>query len=286
MKTKATEGPRTAPILKTSTLKERGPTLPLGITDGSGGLAREIEVRPWRMREEEALGKIRDMNKRLSAANYTSLVVSFMTTRLGHHDFSEKLDAKDKKALSKRKSIVSSMFMGDVYYAYVWLRMQAMGNIVQLSVTCEKCGHVTPFPGDLETLSVTHVESIEDARFHYMLKHPMEVRGKEVAALVLGPPRWAALEAMGVVGEGDSGTPKAAMVLAGIHGYADQPDLAPVRQDMMDMAKVDLESIVSLLNKNHVGPDMSVEGQCEKCSNDFVTSIDWGYDSFFGISSR
>jgi hypothetical protein len=268
--------------MKTVQLKELGPQLPLGLVDAKGSWAKDIATRPWRMKEERELGALRDQNRDANVAMFVGMVLGAMCTKLGANDL-------ESIKSTERRIIVSQMFTGDVFYAYIWLRVQAIGSELQMQLTCPNCSSKFPFDADLESVEVTTVEKLEDAQWTYELANPFTLRGQQLTKLLLGPSRWNGLEMMGPSGL-NTGAAKAGMIRSSIHaiyGKDGKPmAIALTDTELDEMSKRDLERITTQIEKNHVGPNMAVEGKCEKCRAAFKMPIDWGYDSFFGSSGR
>jgi len=270
-----------------TTVKERGANLPLGMLGGdAGAYARNIAVREWTLVEERSIGAERDANRDANIAQFVSMILSQMCTKFGRHDFESMKPAE-------RRANVGQAFMGDVFYAYVWLRIQAMGNVLSLNLTCPNCLNKFEFAADLDTVEVTTADKLQDAQWEYELFKPLEVRGKTVKKLLMGPAYWNALEMMSSTGSGfDSGAAKSAIILGSIHGLADYKDkdgkaevVALASHELDRMNKRDIERLTAAIDKNAIGPDMSVEDKCGRCKRTFKLSIDWSYDSFFGDSS-
>lgn len=270
-----------------STIKERGALLPLGMAGGeAGAYVRDIAVRDWTFVEERAIGAERDANRDSNIAQFVSMILAQMCTKFGRHDFESMKSAE-------RRATVGQAFMGDVFYTYVWLRIQAMGNMLDMNLTCPSCLHKFEFTADLDTVEVITAEKLKDAQWEYELFKPLELRGKTVKKFLMGPAYWNALEMMSSTGGGmDSGAAKSAIILGSIHGLADYKDkdgnaeaVALAAHELDRMNKRDIERLTALIDKNAIGPDMSVEGKCGRCKRPFKLSIDWSYDSFFGDSS-
>lgn len=270
---------KTPPQTSIVQLKELGAHLPLGILD-SGSYVRDIALRPWRMAEERELGRIRDANKDANIATFVSLVLSVMCTRLGPHDFGNMKP-------EQRRVIIGQMFMGDVLYVYVWLRVQTMGNMLDLNLTCASCGHKFPFKADLETVEVETAETEDAASWTYKLRDPFKIRDRMADAIRMGPTRWNALEMMDGRGGMNTGAAKAGIIQGCFRGLADDDKPMVIGDsELDDMSKWDLEHLTTEIDDYSIGPNMAVEGKCPRCNRDFRTSMDWGYDSFFGVSSR
>lgn len=260
-----------------TTMGELGATLPLGTKDLNGVLQRSIVTKPWRLKEEKELGALRDRYKDANVAQYVSMVLGTMCTRLGHHDFTAMKP-------EERRIHIGQMWMGDVFYAYCYLRRDALGSDLATRVACPHCGHKFQLHANLDTLEVHTGDSIEAFQQTYKLRHPFTIRGKPVESLVLGPARWNALE--GITGRINTGTAKAALIRGSIHAIPGHEGVVLAPHELDELSKRDLEAITGLLDANVMGPDMAISGECPRCSESFRTSIDWGYDGFFGISSQ
>jgi len=272
--------------LKRVVLKEQGPRLPLGLVTTDGSYAKDIAVRRWRMAEERELGDLRDKNRDANVAQFVGMVLATMCTQVGQHKF-------EGMKPEERRIHISQMFMGDVFYAYVWLRMQALGNELHLNLRCPNCGFKFPFTADLETVEVDVCEKLGDSLWEYKLREPFSIRGKEVTDLLMGPARWTSLENMQGVGGLNTGAAKASVILGSIHGIANWKDkegkpqqVALAESELDEMGKRDIEAITNRVDEHAIGPNMSVEGNCQRCRYQYKLAIDWGYDNFFGDSSR
>jgi len=273
--------PATDPI-KTVLMKDQGARLPLGVEGPDGSFRKDISVRPWRMKEERELGALRDQNKDANVAQYVSMVLGSMCTRLGLHDFEQ-----PQMKLQQKQLAVGQMFIGDVFYAYVHLRLQTLGPELLLNLTCPGCQNkIENFAADLNTVEVQTCEKLADACWEYHLHSPITIRGKEVTDLVMGPARWNALE---MLKGGGIGTAKPAMIQASVHALGtieDSHQAVITEAELDEMSKRDIEALTKLIDKHSIGPNMAVEGKCGKCGRPFRLPIDWGYDGFFGDSTQ
>ena len=266
---------------KKKTLLEFGAFLPLGI-EQNGTLSREVAVRPWRLKEEKELSTIFD-EKGAKMDRYVMAVLSTMFTRIGPHDFAALVPAQKQVAISQ-------MFMADVFFAYLFLRVQAMGNELTFDLTCPKCREQFPFTVDLNTVEIRSVEKLADASWDYKVRTPFPVRSKKVLELRLSPPRWSALQEITELGM-NPGVMKSGMISGSITGIKfeggkDFETLPLAKHELDEMTKYDLEKLTTSIDEASLGPDMSIEVKCSKCRNEYKTSIEWTAESFFGISSR
>lgn len=265
--------------VRTVLLKDLGPRLPLGVPDTGGAYRGDLVCKPWTMREEKELGSLRDSNRDSNMAQYVSMVLATMYERIGPHDFSG-------MKFDERRLRVGQMYMGDVYYAYVWLRLQALGPELGIELTCATCNSKFTFPADLETIEVTTAANLEPFLWPYDLHVPLVIRDKEVRTLGMGPPLWQAIESMTGQGGMNAGEAKAVIILGSIVEAEGLGAVTLTDSDLDGMVKRDIEQIANLLDEHHLGPDMAVEGSCPRCRRPFKMPMDWGYDSFFGSSSR
>lgn len=264
--------------IKTTTLKELGPNLPLGIVGADGGLTKAIDVRPWRMKEEKELGKLRDENPNENTARWVTTVLAHMCTQLGNLDLSS-------MKMSERKIHIGQMTMGDVFYAYMWLRYKSLGPLLEMEIS--HCRNEMTIKADLESLAIDTADKYNDTFWEYKLQDPFEIRNKKAKKLLMAPPRWNAFENQNSTGALDVGAAKSGVITGSILKVVGIEESIVLNEDELDeMSKTDLETLTTLIDENHVGPDLSIEGSCPICRRSFKTSIDWMYDNFFGVSSR
>lgn len=271
--------------IKRVTLKELDQLMPLGIANNDGSYTKSFEVKRWRMKEEREIGEQKESHRDASVGQYVGIVLSTMCKSIGNINF---------EALKKAEKNVhiSQMFVGDVFYIYVWLRKNSIGSELQLSVKCPNCSNKFKVDANLDTVEVDVCDKLEDACWNYKLEEPFEIRGRLVTELLMGPPRWLSLENLKGIGT-NTGAAKAGLILGSISGIADwlgedgkPKQVALTVNELDEMGKKDIEKITNLMDKNAIGPNMSVEGDCPRCRSDYKMPIDWSYDNFFDISGR
>lgn len=271
-------GPRTGRII--TTLGELGSTLPVGTIVGDQ-LIKTLGARNWTTRQEKVIAKFKKPG--MNIAQHVGLVLSCMLTDFANHTWEM---PEHPKELAERRAIIGQAGMGDVLYAYVFLRREAMGNVININVTCPACAHAWVFPADLNTVDVAMVESKEALYWTYDMRRPVQIRGKLVKQLRMGPPLWHSMESAAMAQANDAAS-KIAVLRGAIHGFNDDPQrIQIIEADLDDITKIDLETVVKEVDNHFIGPKMAVEGQCPNCERSFLQPIDWRYDSFFSISSR
>ena len=268
-----------------TTMSNLGANLPLGVPDPTGALVKPFSVKPWRMREEKELGKLRsEIPGTVSVAQQTGLVVMHMLNSVGNHDFT-------KMKHPEKQLVVSQMFMGDVWYVYAFIRKHCISEEVPMKLTCPRCGKEFDYQANLQTLQVNHANELEAAKWEYNLKVPFEIRGKEVKKFVLGPQRWEIAEKS--YATKDESVAKELAMIGSIKGLNDDTaQLELMSGELDDMSKKDLEGLINEIDIHYMGPNMAIEmtkeDKCPNCgyASDYVISLDWSYNNFFGISSR
>jgi hypothetical protein len=275
VETKAKEKPKVI----TKTLKELGPVLPLGIESG-GKMFHNFSVSKWTMKQEKELGELRTEHKEAGLGRYVSMVLATMCPNIGPHDFT-------KISFNESLVYISNLLMGNAYYVYCWLRYQSLGEKLGLKIDCPRCTHSFDFEADLETLDVRTAESLEAFCWEHVLHEPLEIRGKEIKGFKLGPARWNTTETSTDKVEG-IGILKEGIIRGSIYGVLGEEDVPVVfgESELDEMCKRDIEAISRGIEDNYLGPDMSIKVRCDKCKSEIESQINWGYDNFFGISSR
>jgi hypothetical protein len=254
------------------TLENQGPVLPIGI-EVDGALSRDIEVRPWRLKEERELGELRDKNKKVSGFKYATMLLGTICSKLGPHDFSE-----PSTKLTKKSLVISQMFLGDVIYAYLWCRRNTIGPTLEMRLQCPACEEKYSFNANMDSIPITKASSVEDTMWEYKLKTPFKIRGKMAETLTFGPAKWSVFE--GVTGVGSL---KASTIVGSLYKIDGVPSMV-AKNELDEMMKADLELIIRKIDDHHVGPDMSLEMTCPHCDHEYKSTIDWSGEDFFGAS--
>ena len=221
-------------------------------------------------------------------AEYVTIVVANMCSKLGPHNMDELDDAR-------RSLIVSTMYVADVFYAYVLLRLYAMGNELPMKIKCPRpgCDVEFPYTADLNTLEVNVVDNIDDVIWKYELKDPIEIRNQIVTSFSMAYPKWNIMEQV-KSGDSDAET-KIATLLGSIIGLNESEEAVSLTNAEADeLSKRDFEGLIKGIDDHYLGPKMSIEGECapEVCTrfkrggHKFQFPIDWRYGNFFAHSSR
>lgn len=261
-----------------TTLGELGPMLPVGFNVG-GVLVKDLSTRVWKTKDERELSKLK--KPKMSMATYIGLVLGQMCSKFGPHEWQP--DTK----MAERQVGVAQGYMGDVFYAYMYLRTQVIGPELKMTITCptDGCGNFS-FMGDLNSTEVSRIDSLDQLDWFHDLRNPIEIRKQLVTKFRLRAPRWTTLVNNSKDDTMTMSMGKIMAVQGSVVGLNEDPsELALTDAEMDELSKYDLESIASRVNDEFVGPKMVVEGNCPKCERDFAAPIDWSYDRFFSTSS-
>lgn len=259
--------------LKKTSIGELGGNLPIGV-NGS----KAIEVRPWRMKEEKEIGEIRDKHRDMNMPQFVSVVLAHMLAKLGDHDFTT-MPAVEKQLL------IQQMYIPDVYYAWIYLRIQSLGAELELQVDCPRCRSNFGYQADLSSTEVWHCEDTTPPEIVYQVQRPFVIREQKVEQINFGPAIWDVLRSASG-NDLNTGNVKSALLLGcikSIPGIDNANILGPNELD--EMAKLDLERALKTIDNKAPGVMMVLDTVCPKCQFQYEQNLDWGYDNFFGTSS-
>lgn len=281
---KTTAAPEQPPVrgedeaarISDTTIGDYGHRLPVGILQGAS-LHRDFGFKPFRMKEERELETERKANKRISVGEFVGTVMSHMLTKLGPYP--------DFQAIPKdeRRLIISQMYLGDVMYIWLCLRIDALGEHIKFPLKCPSCTFEHKLNADL---SLTDVKVYEDAASltkPLKLRHGIDLPDKSTTLdVVLQPPRW-----LGMSGARPGATNsdiKMAILSASILKVGD--GRFPATTDAIEnMSKWDIELMAKTVETDAPGPDLTVEASCPQCQHEWEIPLDWNWDFFFTAAS-
>lgn len=273
----------TTPTFSTSTLYDYGIQLPIGVVSGNpAGLHKGLAFRPYRTRDEKAISKLRKRNPH--PAHDVVVTLCYMLESFGDIADFQSLDDKKKRSTIMRASTA------DVLYAWVQLRIQALGSILSLEAECPSCEHEWTWSADLNTLEVGIADRLSDLAAVHQLRDPISFGQKTYDKIRVAPPKWGALanissgkRAAGV------GELKTAMVQGAVEGLVDPEDaskIMPASPVVFDeISKYDLEMLTNTIDELFPSIDVSMEMECPACGHVQSYHLQWGFDFFFGASS-
>jgi len=265
--------------MKEVLLKDLQNVLPIGYFTADGARQRHFEIRPWRMPEEKAIGKILERGG-IAMDKFIPECLALMVTKLGTMDFGN-------IPQSEKTLILHRMYYSDIMYAYIWMRKEAIGPELNINVNCPFCSHNGNFAGDLDTLKVKTVdqlESVNDLDKGITLRDGIQIGNDIYPELIIRPPTWMAMDtltAMSVRNEGEMKRSIFQNSVVKVVGYDDMEHFVLTDEHMNSLTKYDMELLSREINDIMGGAQLFIEVVCSNCGNTFAASIQWDYERFF-----
>lgn len=265
--------------LQDTTLGLYGYCLPVGIEVGNPpSLNKDFAFKPFRLIEERLIEqelKTRKAGNHPAQAVLTTLKI--MLTKFGGIDFTT---ATEKEKMS----VLSSAPMTDVLYAYLTLRVEALGEELEAPCTCPQCSTSWRWSADLNDLDLTVCEVPPEVVVE--LRSPIQVGDKEVTKITLGPPSWNALLSL-KAGGGDSELKRNILMSSvrriEIDGNWEARPIPPRSFELL--TKRDSERLISVIDRQFPSVDLSISTECPSCSFEGVETITWSHSFIFSSSS-
>lgn len=262
------------------TLTERGKVLPIGFVDQGGVKHRDFELADWTWEIEEKLGQLAEDEPELPINQFVSEVIGHGLKRIGTVDLT-------KAKRSQRRLLVRSLYFSDALYAYVWIRIHALGHGLKLErFQCPSCRRwIENYVGDLRTLEVKAFEEVP--RRTVKLEHGVTYAGKRLHTFHVGPLRWAFLEDADNATLSNPAKFRLATLQRAVVGLDGAPE-GPVHltsEHLRTMIPREVNALVADVDQCNGGVVMQVVDACPNCREEFRRDLNWGYSSFFATSS-
>jgi len=263
--------------MQKTTLKEQGAKLPVPYEKLGDKL--DFEFKPWKLKEEKEIGKLR--KKQRHTSKFIREVFEYMLSNFGGQEW----DSMDKR---EKKVLLNQMPYSNILYMYIWLRYEALGEEVKFTgFQCPSCGHeVKDFVGDLESLEIEIPEE-DDKKKLYELKKPFRMGDVQVEGVYTVFTPWDVMETV-TPGTSDAGTVKETFIRRSVvkvkTDLQDEADLNVV-QLIENLTKRDIEGLYEHISESNGGPNMGIELDCPACEYHMVKPLDWDFEVFFGSSS-
>jgi len=264
------------------TLAERGKRLPIGILSGDKdkgySLDKRFDLIPLTIPIERVISrswaKARDS---LSIAEYIGTILAYTITQVGDCDMS-------KLNVNKRMDKLNSMFVGDIFYMYAYLRLISMGKQMTLNgIQCHECSHKFNFVADVSSIGVSVLEDPKTIERSIKLQDGFDFGGSHRDCVIVQPARWDSMNIrVGFITEHEVHESTIINSIVEVEGVARGAILTRNQYDTF--SKVDVEIIKEELEKFPLGPRWSIEGTCPNCGEHFFFLLDYMYESFFARS--
>lgn len=276
-------------------LKDLGNNLPVGVIK-DGQLYKSFELRDLSTDIEIEFGNFRKRNKSHPETSEVTKLLSLLLTEIGNEPHVSLLDRpKGNKDIVQEEAEdlfkIGRLDVADAYYAYVYARIQELGEKYDVDFTCQQCGLNKPLTMDLTEMDVMCIENPEDRKVRVSLPIGFESpSGRNVKEVFVEPVRWTDLESDEMrLCEGDEVLMKLFFIKQ-CTTYEDtiqkEKRTLKLNQNQINrLKKFDRETIAKAVNLLNLGPSLHVNGVCPKCQMPFLVGVDWRYDNFFAISS-
>lgn len=261
--------------MEKQTLGERGDLLPHGVPAG-GEHARNFAFKPWRTSDEKEVCAVRDRNRAMTPASFASEAMAHFLTEYAGVDFS-------KLSKAERRLQLARAYGGDVFYAWIQLRRQAVGDDFSLQLECRMCRTEFTYVVDLSTMEANVAADGEDLRREVELQDGFTWRGEDVRKVTLTPLRWTFYE--GLTASLNTGSMKVRALTMAACALNGKDLAAPLPESALDLTKRDLEKLSATLDGENLGPDLAIEEFCPQCGHRVRQSFPWTYDSFFSVKA-
>jgi len=259
---------------KTVNIKELGPRLPIGV-EGPGGLDKTLKLLPYKFKHEREIAA--ELTPGTRGGQYVNIVLGKLVEQFGPHKFTE-------MSAAEREAVLHSIYYPDVLYAFVYLRIMAIGPSFKVSI--DHCREPQEVIGDLESADVRVVDKPAQLLREVRLRDGLIVGGKTRKQVVVQPSTWGSLDLEAARSEVES-IQMLAMLKTSIHsveGVEGPPHL--IDEDVDEMSKYDWELLKATITDATPGIEFVLEGQpCVKCRQPLRAAIPWHDPGFFGVSS-
>lgn len=267
------------PLFRTVELQAQGPNLPVGIMV-NGQRSRPFRLRPFRLKEEKEISKLKQEGKAMTMGKFVMQVLSKMLVTCGPHNF-------DQMKESERQLVIANLTMADVLYIYLYLRYDALGadEPVGMRITCVSCNGDYNWYGDLRTIEVQVADDAAPLERDFELRDGIQMRGEMRRKLKLGPLVWSSFIALSAGDMTEKATNIIMSSIVGVEGIDQNPFLMS-KNEMDEMTKYDVNALQAEIDDHTPGPKLLIEPECPHCKYKQRAQLDWGWDSFFSRSAR
>lgn len=279
--------------MKTTTIRKHGQKLPLGFLV-SGELNRDFRLRPHTAATDRMINIWREANVGTHVSMLVAKYLSLVIESAGGESYPLNPDGN-----SSEETVVRFLdwTFGDVMYAYLYARIIAVEEWMEVGFGCPTCGNIRTTEVDLWDTEVDVIESAEELQAWITLKNGMRLdNGKTCRKLLLRSVPYRALTLPGGSQEGtDSmGYNQLRESVIQVDG-ADTPSYSPTDGELDRITKLDMLRLDRQAGKVAAGPKLRTHAVCQhmvnkdtgalvECGTKILNALDWRYDSFFDSS--
>lgn len=275
--------------LQVKSVKELGFNLPIGHVEG-GEFRRGFALAEYGYELEKEVARFRRMNDNIPNTRVVTKVLSLCVTQLGGKPLvpPEVIDPAEREAVAMQK--IGQLFMADVYYLWVRLRMEELGSQYKSPFQCFSCGNSGEFMTDMDSMDVFCVKDPSILEQEVKLFKGLKYRGNVVKnSVTVNPVRWCHIDTQEMANVGNEPTSlklhfiRAA--ITGVNGIVEP--VALLDEEIGSLRKIDVEMLSDAVNNTNLGPSLTLIGKCPNpdCKAPFSWPLNWDYDHFFSTTS-
>jgi hypothetical protein len=190
---------------------------------------------------------------------------------------------KEAMKESERRQFIASHHETDVLLAYILLHIASRGEI--MSVSIEMDDRTIPVEFDLRQVEFIGSDKQEDALFYYKLHRPINIRGKQVTFMILGPCAFHQIADTPFSGNSEKTNFDPISYLASSIYYIPEVQTSRIlvsSRELNNLCLNDLKKMREELGKHYIGINMIVEFEDTELQSKFMHYIPW-YDASFLI---
>lgn len=290
-------GEEQKPEFTIQTVAELGHVLPIGQIDKRGVLQKGFAFREemsWQIDKAVARYKKQLKEAGQPGTKLVTKVLALMLTDLCGESFDHNESDSEEKAAQKILR-VSSCYMADVWYMWLCLRIQEIGEdlVLPFRHLAPNCNFFGKSKYDLSTMKVVCTSDIGAlARQANLIKGIKFRDGTIFKQLEVHPLNFFVMESPEAMeASEEESLLKLLFIEKGARAIVTNPktkETSPVNLDSREIGslrKIDIEVLHAETRKLDIGPSLISEVKCGGCEIELKQPIDWTYDSFFSLSS-
>ena len=152
--------------MQTTTIKEQGMRLPIGLPDG-GKLVKDFTLRTHNAKVDRLLNIWREANKGQHIGWEVAKYLSLTVASIGGEGLA--LDARGDSTAEDVNRFLQLCF-GDVMYLWIYARIAAVEEMCEVPYACPKCGTRAKATVDLWGTEVLAIDSVKEMEAWLELK--------------------------------------------------------------------------------------------------------------------
>lgn len=190
---------------------------------------------------------------------------------------------KEAMKESERKQFIASHHETDVLLAYILLHIASRGEIMSVSIEMEDRN--IPVNFDLRQIEFVGSDKQEDSLFYYKLNRPINIRGKQITYMILGPCAFSQIADTPFAGNSEKSNFDPISYLANSIYYLPEIQSNRITINSRELDKLSLNDLKKMreeLGKHYIGINMIVEFEDTELQTKFMHYLPW-YDASFLI---